>query len=196
MAKVFRFGIGICVLPALIALGLAGPALAKCRMKSPDTMISGMTLTDRESIVRVVGADSDAKLIDDDHDLPHVRFVTSNGAQEMVLFLPYGANADEYAEVEVKVAGTEALTLADLPIESFETGRGVALGMTAKEVEGLFGRCVKSRQKSADDLFIEYEIANADSDPELGRFGYPLYYAEYEFVRGRLVRFRFGFAYP
>lgn len=196
LVRIFRFGISVCVLPALLSLGFAAPALAKCRMKNPDTEINGMTLTDSESIVRVIGADSDANLIDDDHDLPHVRFVTSNGAQEMVLFLPYGANADEYAEVEVKEAGTEALTITDLPIEVFKTGHGVSLGMTVKEVESIFGRCVKSRQANSHDLFIEYEIANADSDPEVGRFGYPLYYAEYEFVRGRLTRFRFGFAYP
>lgn len=194
MPKVFRFAIGVCAFQALIVWGLAGDALAKCRMKNPDTTISGMTLTNRESILKVIGPDAD--LIDDDHDLPHVRFVSTNGAEEMVLFLPDGANPDEYAEVEVKIAGTEALTIMDLPIESFRTGGGVALGMTVKEVEGLFGRCVKSRQKNGNDLFIEYEIENADNDPELGRFGYPLYYAEYEFLRGKLVRFRFGFAYP
>lgn len=177
-----------------MAWGLAEDALAKCRMKSPDTVIGGMTLTDRESILRVIGANAD--LIDDDHDLPHVRFVSTNGAEELVLFLPYGANEDEYAEAEVKVAGTEALTIPDLPVETFRTGRGVALGMTVKEVEALFGRCVKSRQKNGNELFIEYEITNADNDAEVGRFGYPLYYAEYEFQRGKLVRFRFGFAYP
>lgn len=155
-----------------------------------------MTLTDGTSVTQVIGEGSDADLIDDDHDLPHVRFVTSSGSEEMVLFLPYGANPDEYAEVEVKVAGTEALTIRDLPIGSFRTGRGVSLGMTVKEVEALFGRCVKSRQENGDDLFIEYEVTDADGDPELGRFGYPVYYAEYEFVSGKLVRFRFGFAFP
>lgn len=165
-------------------------------MKNPDTSINNMTLTDAKSVARVVGEGSDEALIDDDHDLPHVRFVTSNGSEEMLLFLPYGANRDEYAEVEVKVAGTEALTIKDLPIESFRTGRGVSLGMTVKDVEALFGRCLKSRQESGDNLFIEYEITNADGDPELGRFGYPIYYAEYEFESRKLVRFRFGFAFP
>lgn len=163
-------------------------------MTSPDTEISGITLTNSESVHKVVG--DNAELIDDDHDLPHVRFVSTNGAEELVLFLPYGADPDAYAEVEVRIAGTEALTLRDLPIQSFKTGRGVALGMTVKEVEALFGRCVKSRQKDGNELFIEYEITDADSDPELGSFGYPLYFAEYEFQRGKLVRFRFGFAYP
>ena len=81
-------------------------------------------------------------------------------------------------------------------IESFKTGRGVELGMTVAEVEGLFGSCFKSRQKNGPDLFLEYQIDNADKDPELKEFGYPVYYAEYEFKKGKLIRFRFGFAYP
>ena len=190
----FRLRVAVCALLALVAPGLSGEARAQCRMKSPDTTISGITLTDSESAVRVVGAD--AELIENDHDLPHARFVSTNGAEELVLFAPYGANPDEYAEAEVRVAGTEALTLRDLPIETFRTGHGVALGMTIKEVEALFGRCVKSRQRSGNEVFIEYEIKDADRDPELSRFSYPLYYAEYEFLRGKLVRFRFGFAYP
>jgi hypothetical protein len=103
---------------------------------------------------------------------------------------------DEYAEVEVRQAGPEALALKDLPVESFKTGRGVELGMSVAQVQALFGTCFKSRQKTGDELFFEYEISDADRDPELAKFGYPIYYAEYEFKKGKLVRFRFGFAYP
>ena len=179
---------------ALVLVLLPGAAEAKCRMKSPDVSIAGITLTDRESAVKVVG--SGATLEDSEDDLPHARFVSTNGAQEMVLFAHFGAEEDEYAEVEVREAGAEALALKDLPIETFKTGRGVELGMSARDVQALFGTCFKSRQKTGQDLFFEYEIANADRDPELKSFGYPVYYAEYEFKRNKLVRFRFGFAYP
>ena len=194
MPRIFVLRFGVWILFVAAMWWGAGSVSAACRMTSPDTIISGITLTESESARRVVG--STAELIDDDHDLPHVRFVSTNGAEELVLFLPYGADPEAYAEAEVRIAGTEALTLPDLPIRSFSTGRGVSLGMTDKEVESLFGRCVKSRQKDGNDLFVEYEIPDADNDPELGRFGYPVYYAEYEFQRGKLVRFRFGFAYP
>lgn len=186
---------------AVLALALAltfwmlpADGYAKCRIKSPDVSISGLKLTDAESAIKVVG--DNANLLASEDDLPHARFVSTNGAQEMVLFAPYGADPNEYAEVEVRVAGAEALALDDLPIESFKTGRGVELGMTVAQVEALFGRCTKSRQKSGQELFFEYEIEAADRDPELKYFGFPIYYAEYEFDRGKLVRFRFGFAYP
>lgn len=182
------------LLVTAVWVALASAAEAKCRMKSPDLSISGIQLTDVESAIKVVGASP--PLAESEDDLPHARFVSTNGAQEMVLFAHYGAVQDEYAEVEVRVAGAEALALKDLPIESFKTGRGVELGMNSSQVLALFGSCLKTRQKTGSELFIEYEIANADRDPELKGFGLPVYYAEYEFQKDKLIRFRFGFAFP
>lgn len=182
------------LLVTAVWVALASAAEAKCRMKSPDLSISGIQLTDVESAIKVVGASP--PLAESEDDLPHARFVSTNGAQEMVLFAHYGAVQDEYAEVEVRVAGAEALALKDLPIESFKTGRGVELGMSSSQVLALFGSCLKTRQKTGSELFIEYEIANADRDPELKGFGLPVYYAEYEFQKDKLIRFRFGFAFP
>lgn len=190
----FRTTFSAWALLPLLSWALPGDAHAKCRMKNPDVSVSGVLLTDSESAIKVVGAG--AKLDESEDDLPHARFVSTNGAQELVLFAHYGAVDDEYAEAEVRVAGAEALALKDLPIESFKTGRGVELGMTVAQVEALFGTCLKTRQKTGPDLFFEYEIENADRDPQLRNFGYPVYYAEYEFKKGKLVRYRFGFAYP
>lgn len=172
----------------------AGSVQAKCRMKSPDLSISGIELTNADSAIKVVG--SSPSLVETEDDLPHARFVSTNGAQEMVLFAHYGAVTDEYAEVEVREAGPEALALKDLPIEGFKTGRGVELGMNSAEILALFGSCLKTRQKSGAELFLEYEIDKADRDAELKSFGYPIYYAEYEFKNDKLIRYRFGFAYP
>ena len=175
-------------------LAFPGAAHSKCRMKNPDVSISGIKLTDRDSAVAVVGSGAD--LIESEEDLPHARFVSQNGAQELVLFAAFGADEDQYSEVEVKAAGAEALVLHDLPVEEFKTGRGVELGMSVADVQALFGTCFKSREKKGEELFFEYEIAAADRDPELKTFGFPIYYAEYEFQKGKLTRFRFGFAYP
>lgn len=191
-----RFGCSFAA-RCLILLALpASPGFAqsKCRIKDPDVSISGITLTKRETAVQVVG--TNVNLIESEEDLPHARFVSKDGAQELVLFAPYGAVDDEYSEVEVREAGPEALVLKDLPVASFKTGRGVELGMSVAAVEALFGRCFKSREKTGQELFFEYEIDAADRDEELKTYGFPVYYAEYEFQKGKLTRFRFGFAYP
>jgi hypothetical protein len=191
----FRSGLGPYLVLAMAAwMACAASAEAKCRMKQPDLSISGIQLTDSASAIRVVG--ESPPLAETEDDLPHARFVSTNGAQELVLFAHYGAVLDEYAEVEVRIAGPEALALKDLPIESFKTGRGVELGMTSAQVLALFGNCLKSRQKSGSGLFLEYEIADADRDDELKGYGFPVYYAEYEFKSDKLIRYRFGFAYP
>ncbi len=190
----FRCSSAAHLLLVMALLAFPGAAHSKCRMKSPDVSINGIKLTDRDSAVAIVGSGAD--LIESEEDLPHTRFVSRSGAQELVLFAAFGAVEDEYSEVEVKAAGAEALVLRDLPIESFKSGRGVELGMSVAEVQALFGTCFKSKEKNGDELFFEYEITAADRDAELKDFGFPIYYAEYEFKKGKLTRFRFGFAYP
>ncbi len=76
-------------------------------MKNPDVSVSGVKLTDSESAIKVVG--EGAKLEESEDDLPHARFVSTNGSQELVLFAHYGALDDEYAEAEVRISGPEAL---------------------------------------------------------------------------------------
>jgi hypothetical protein len=190
----FRRLFGYCALALLISALPLGEASAKCRMKNPDITISGMTLLDSDAAIKLVGGS--VKLAESEDDLPHARFVSTNGAQELILYAHYGAIDDEYAEVEVQIAGAEAIALPDLPVDSFKTGHGVELGMTPTEVQAIFGTCFKSRQKNGSDLFFEYEISDAERDADLKGFGYPVYYSEYEFKAGKLVRFRFGFAYP
>jgi hypothetical protein len=178
---------------AAVAAGVSAKP-KPCRMKDPDLSVFGIRLADAESAVRQVG--SGWTLSEGEDDMPHVRFVSSNGAQELVLFSHYGAGEDEYGEIEVRKAGIEALVLKDLPTETFVSGRGVELGMSRADIISRFGSCLKADEKVGDGETIQYQIDNADRDPDLKGFNYPVYYAEYEFERGKLVRFRFGFEYP
>ncbi len=180
-------------LAIVLALGTSVSAKS-CRMKAPDLSVYVVKLVDAESAAQKVG--SGAKLEDDSDDLPHARFVSSNGVEELILFSHYGADPDEYAEVEVRLAGEEALALPELKVDAFVSEHGIALGMTPAEVEKRFGPCIKSRDDSGASEVIQYEIADADRDDELKSYGYPSYYAEYEFERGKLIRYRFGFEYP
>jgi hypothetical protein len=186
----------------VLGLGMAAGAIVPgeavgrqtCRMTGPDVSVSGLTLGDAESAKAVVG--TGAELIETTDDFPQARFVSKDGAEELVLFASFGAALDEYTAVEVRAAGSEALALKDLPVEAFVTGRGVRLGMSPAEVTRRFGKCKKSHERSGGSETIRYEDDEAKSDPALKTFGYPVYYAEYDFEEGRLVRFRFGFDDP
>jgi hypothetical protein len=184
----YAVGIG-----ALFPSPLAAAA-PSCRMKSPDLTVHGIRLGDVQSAVRAVG--SAPALKQDTDDLPHARFVSFDGRQELILFVHYGAGIDEYAEVEVREAGIEALAIPELESETFVTEHGIGLGLSSAEVLAIFGKCFKSRDREGDAELIQYQIEGAPTDPVLKSFGYSSYFAEYEFRKDKLVRFRFGFEYP
>jgi hypothetical protein len=188
---VFAVGVGMAFWAA--PAGEAEAAKA-CRMKGPDLSVFGIKLNDEESAIKQVG--SGPAMIEDSEDLPRTRFVSKDGVQELILYVHYGAPVDEYAEVEVKLAGSEAMTLNELPTDVFATGLGITLGMSPAEVVKRLGTCIKSRDKQGSDETIQYSIEGADKDDKLKAYGYPTYYAEYEFRSEKLVRFRFGFEYP
>lgn len=187
----FALGAGLAFWILSVGEAAAGKG---CRMKGPDLSVFGIKLKDEESAVKQVG--SGPSMIEDSEDLPRARFVSKDGVQELVLFAHYGAPTDEYAEVEVRLAGSEAMTLNELPTNVFATGLGVELGLTPADIVQRLGQCIKSRDRDGDIETIQYAIDKADSDDKLKAYGYPTYYAEYEFRRGKLVRFRFGFEYP
>jgi len=187
------FAVGVGMAWGVVAAGDAYAAKV-CRMKGPDLSVFGIKLNDEESAAMQVG--SGPSLIEDSEDLPRTRFVSKDGVQELILYAHYGAPVDEYAEVEVRLAGTEAMTLKELPTEAFASGLGVTLGMSPTEIVKRFGTCIKSRDKDGEGETIQYAIEGADKDDKLKTYGYPTYYAEYEFRSEKLVRFRFGFEYP
>ncbi|MFA5950759.1 MAG: hypothetical protein WC807_10805 [Hyphomicrobium sp.] len=179
---------------AVISAALASPSVAKCRMHDPDLSVAGITLLDNESAARVLG--SGLELKGGEEDLPYAAFVSRDGKQALVVFSHYGAVLDEYAEVEVRAAGSEALVLKDLPVDVFKTARGVEMGLSADAIISLFGSCYKAREASENGEIIQYEIKREQMDPALLAHGQDAYFAEYEFASGKLVRFRFGFESP
>lgn len=170
------------------------PAIAECQLEQPDLGVAGMRLLDPNSARSVVGAQ--ARLYDGEEDLPHARFVNNDGAQELSLFAQFDADIDQYSEAEVKEATSSALVLDGVAVAEFVTERGVRLGMTTDEVVSLIGACVKAREASGVFEIVQYEILSREMSPKMRAFGFQVYFAEYEFQNGQLIRFRFGFENP
>lgn len=177
----------------LLALS-ASPLLAKCKVATPDTSVAGIRLMDEASAVAVVGAAP--QLSEGEEDLPHASFVSHDGTQMLILFVHPGSVLDEYAEVEVRETGPEALALKDLTVDSFVSGQGVELGQTPEQVLQKLGTCIKARDRDGETEIIQYEVRDGLTNPALKAFGYDVYFAEYEFTNGKLTRYRFGFEYP
>jgi hypothetical protein len=194
MSDTLGFFVRFLLLIPLIG-GFAGSAATAkaCRMKKPDIAIYGIELTDTESAAKQVGPGPE--MTEGGDDLPHARFASSDGKEELRLFASYAAAPDEYTEAEVLVADKQAMVLKSLPTETFATPSGIKLGATRKEVVGKLGTCFESETGGADET-LRYELDGLDRDPALMKYGYSDYYADYEFSHGKLVRFRFGFVHP
>lgn len=185
-----RLPLGFFCLGIVLALSSQGATAKTCKFDKPDLSVAGIKLMDAVSATQVVGPDVDVKEVED--DLPNARFVTKDGAQELIVFSNYSAAGDEFSEFEVKMAGSEAMTLPDLPVAAFTTGQGIELGMSAKELLKKLGSCTKARERAQGGEFIQFEIPNEQMGPDLRALGFPTYFAEYEFQNDKLIRFRFG----
>ena len=69
--------------------------------------------------------------------------------------------------------------------------------MTRPEIVERLGRCFKLyKARGSTETFI-YGVGDAKVGlPILKLANMPFYYAEYQFERGKLVRYRFGYDYP
>ena len=83
-----------------------------------------------------------------------------------------------------------------LDTAEFATNNGIKLGMTRPNVERL-GRCFKLyKARGSTETFL-YGVGDIKAGlPILKLANMPFYYAEYQFERGKLVRYRFGYDYP
>lgn len=190
---------GLCVAAALL-LGLAGASGGRaaqpaggpgCDLPNADFRLHGIELGDDESTVRVLGRDFVTVVDDPSSDFAWAIFASADRRQWMLLRHHAGDIEHSYMEFEVKAAGPDTRPLK-LPAKEFVSGRGVRLGMAKADVVRLFGPCFKVTKTGNSEL-LRYEITDENpAAPILARSNMPQYYAEYEFVNGRLVRFRFG----
>lgn len=194
--KVFRADMSLRLPPGVLGLAFFAviaphsAGAAGCKFDKPDLSVAGIKLMDAVSATSVVGPDVEIKEVED--DLPNARFVTKDGAQELVVFSNYSAAGDEFSEFEVKMAGSEAMTLPDLPLAAFKSERGIELGISARDLVQKLGTCTKARERTQGGEFIQYEITYDQMGADLRALGFPTYFAEYEFQNDKLIRFRFG----
>jgi hypothetical protein len=164
----------------------------RCRFNKPDTSVFKIHLLDSKSSIRVIG--EKYALIEDDVELPHVDFNSSNNQQVLTLYFHYGGVKNEFAEFQV-AENTEHLKNKTLNISEFKTGNKIELGISKTQLIKILGNCFETR-KSNDKEILKYKIDDFKNSDFLKSYNYPIYYADYEFAKNRLIRFRFGFQYP
>jgi hypothetical protein len=134
-------------------------------------------------------------------------FISTDASQTLALRTHAGGTHFDFQEIEVKdIALGPKQLLGDqpayyvgreprdqiLPTTAFVTPRGIRLGVSKDFVTRRIGRCNRTVRSGPMET-IHYALAD-ERHPLLRKAGMPHYYAEYQFRRGKLVRFRFGFA--
>lgn len=186
-----------------------------CRLDKADRAAHGVTLGDSASGKAVLGDRMTRKLHmveREGGDFPWYVFASKGGTQTVAYRTHPGDTVNSYNEVEVRYAriGQQHLVAKEesyyvgregkpptLPADAFVTGRGIKLGQSRQDVTRRIGRCFKVIETRGAMQTIRYEVEDESAKlPVLKAANMPSYYAEYQFERGKLVRFRFGYGYP
>jgi len=163
-----------------------------CQLTKPDTSVFGIHLLNGNSSIKVIG--EKYELIEDNIDMPHIRFNSNNNKQVLTLYFHYGGAKNKFSEFQIANNIAKRKNKA-LKTSEFVTNNKIKLGLTQTQLIKILGECFKS-EKSNDKEVFKYRIDDFKNSHFLRVYNYPVYYADYEFTKGRLTRFRFGFEYP
>ncbi|MDP4220714.1 MAG: hypothetical protein Q8896_09770 [Bacteroidota bacterium] len=159
-----------------------------CSFSSPDTVLSGIIIQDRESSEKIIGTEYQL----DRNERLH--YLSTDGREKLTLQFHPGDTKNEFAEFDVSLPRPNT-RLKRLPIEHFSTNNSIELGRSDSSVIEKLGTCFTRSMRKGVEV-IRYEINDVEHSGFLQRYNMPLYYGEYFFKNHVLIRFRFGFEYP
>ena len=122
------------------------------------------------------------------------RYTNASRSEVLELFCHPGCERYEFMEFRVQ-AGSEAKGAAVTSLTSFQSGRGVHVGLTVRQLIQLLGE-PHGEKSEAGVRTLFYRCSSSAVCPVLQRVGMPAYQARYSFRSGVLVAFESGYPYP
>lgn len=169
--------------------------IEKSAIHLPDTSINGqLFLRSPNSILKVLGDIS--AITNTEADISNAYIFNKSCDQYLKLFFHPGdvANCASLFEVGAVADAPSGIKYNTSLFDGFCTENNIGLGLSRKQVENKKGsNYVES--KDGDNVLLTYIISNEDSEI-LYKYNMPEYIAQYWFVNGKLVKYRFGFMYP
>jgi len=163
-----------------------------CDFSEPDTSLSGILLRNSSSAGNIIGTDNKT----DERD--HYYFYSKFDRETLTLTQHPGDGQNQIAAFSVSFSDKADHGYRQLNIDTFQTEKGIRLGLTKEEVIGKLGNCYAVIDSSKDCLEIYYRIESPkDSRTKILATGnMPVYYATYTFCKNKLNYYEFGFEYP
>jgi hypothetical protein len=176
---------------------LLGEAIQKlktinCDFFEPDTSLGGIELRNTKSADKVIGTDNKT----DERELYH--FYSLMDAETLTLTQHSGDGKNQISVFSVSYSDKADHGYKQLKFETFQTEKGIKLGLTKEQVIGKLGNCYAVVDSTKDCFEIYYRIENPkDSKTKiLESNNMPVYYATYTFCKDKLRFYEFGFEYP
>lgn len=160
----------------------------------PDSSIIGICLLSDSLISAILGDDYKMSL-SSNTDIPNLIVFNSKSNQLLSLYQHPGGLMGEFAEFEV----TGFNDYGKRPVieksdKEFITESGIKLNMTIGELKAIKGE--PDTTIVNETSILKYSLDDINESDFLKRYNMPIYYADYEFKNGYLMRFKFGFEYP
>ncbi len=161
----------------------------------PDTSVNMISLRNNENIEKYLGKDIMTKL-NKETDIPSVEVLTKDYKQCLTLSFYPGNAKNEFSEFTISNFKERGKSNQIIINENeFITESGIKLNMTLGNFKTIKGE-PDTIEVVNGNLLYKYEISDMKKSDFLKRYAIPGYYAEYLFVNGYLVEFKFGFEYP
>lgn len=164
----------------------------KCDFSDPDISLSGIELRNSESADKVIGTDKKA----DEGGQYH--FYSLMDAETLTLTQHPGDGKNQISVFSVSYSDKADYGYPQLKVETFQTEKGIKLGLTKEEVTAKLGQCYTVVDSTKNCMEIYYRIESPrDSKTKILEINkMPVYYATYTFCRNQLKYYEFGFEYP
>ncbi len=163
-----------------------------CVFDNPDTSVSGIKIRDAKSSIAVIGKKSWPGVKGEYH------FYSAKDEETLTLIQFPGDGENQISFFKIEYSDKADYGYTQLPINNFETEKGIRLGMNKKQIIEKLGTCYAALDSIKGYIELHYvlELPNDSKNGLLNTHNIPAYYASYKLWNDRLERFEFGFVYP
>lgn len=163
----------------------------QCVFKNPDTSVAGIKIRDDHSVELILGKNSRLA-----GDSTHHYF--SKNKKQVLSLTVHPGDGDNYVSIfKVSYSITGQSKIRPSNVASFDTEKGIHLGMSKSALIGILGKCFARRfDKQWEVISYKIESPYDNKSRLLERHNMPVYYGSYHFRKDKLEEFEFGFEYP
>lgn len=163
-----------------------------CKFLNPDISINNIFIKDYNSSDKIIGNDNQIDIYEQYH------FYSKYKKEILTLNQHPGDGRNDISIFKVEISNKKEKNYKVLNIETFESEKGIKLGVSKEFVKNKLGKCCKEILNSNNqiDLLYRIEQPNDSGTKLLKKYNMPVYFASYKFLNDKLIEFEFGFEYP